>query len=141
MSYERLLFEHDQIDLALARLRRLTDAAEPDVAAVSLALSHLAAELGDHLAHEDSFIYPRMIESAVGHVASIARQFVEEFDALTTDWKIYLVEWLPESIAADWAGFKRDTDAIMARLAARVRAENSVLYSAALNHGLIPLRA
>lgn len=140
MSYERLLFEHDQIDRALAKLRRLTEAAVPDVTAVSIALSELASDLSDHLAHEDSFIYPRMIESSVGHVASIARHFVDEFVALTGDWKTYLVEWLPESIAGDWAGFKRDTDAIIARLAARVRAENSVLYSAALNHGLITLR-
>ena len=140
MSYERLLHEHDRIDRALARLQRLTDAQVPDVPAVSCALSDLAGELVDHLAHEDSFIYPRMIESSVGHVASIARGFVDEFAALSEEWKIYIVEWLPENIAGDWDGFKRDTDAILARLAARVRAENSVLYSAALNHGLIPLR-
>ena len=140
MSYERLLFEHDSIDRALARLQRLTDASVPDVPAVSHALSDLARELADHLAHEDSFIYPRMIESSVGHVASIARSFVDEFVALTGDWKTYLVEWLPDCIAGDWDGFKRDTDAIAERLAARVRAENGVLYSAALNHGLIPLR-
>ena len=112
----------------------------PDVPAVSAALSHLAEELTYHLAHEDSFIYPRMIESTVGQVASVARQFVDEFDALTADWKVYLREWLPDCIAGDWDGFRQETDALLARLAARVRAENSVLYSAALNHGLIALR-
>ena len=112
----------------------------PDVPAVSHGLSDLAGELTDHLAHEDSFIYPMMIESSVGEVSSIARQFVEEFDALTADWETYLAAWLPDRIAADWDGFRRDTDMVIARLTARVRAENSVLYSAALNHGLIPLR-
>lgn len=141
MSYERLLREHDQIDQALARLQRLTSAAVPDVPAVSAALSHLGGELAYHLAHEDSFIYPRMIESTVGHVASVARQFIDEFEALTVDCEIYLREWLPDCIAGDWDGFRQDTDALIARLRARVRAENTVLYSAALNHGLIALRA
>jgi iron-sulfur cluster repair protein YtfE (RIC family) len=140
MSYERLLHEHDRIDRALARLQRLTDAPVPDVPAVSHALSDLAGELVDHLAHEDSFIYPRMIESTIGQVSAIARGFVDEFAALSEEWKTYIVAWLPDCIAGDWDGFKRDTDAILARLAARVRAENTVLYSAALNHGLIPLR-
>lgn len=141
MSYEQLLLEHDQINRALARLLRLTEAVVPDVPAVSGALSQLAAHLLDHLAHEDSSIYPRMIHSKVGQVASIARQFIDEFEAMTADCKTYLAEWLPDCIEGDWEGFQRDTAAMAVRLQARVRAENSVLYSAALNHGLIALRA
>ena len=113
----------------------------PDVPAVSAALANLATQLSDHLAREDSFIYPRMIESSVGRVSSIARRFIEEFDSLTADWKTYLAEWLPDCITGDWDGFRHETEAIIARLAARVRAENNVLYSTALSHGLITLRA
>lgn len=141
MSYERLLLEHDQINRALARLLRLTEAAVPDVPAVSAALSELAAQLFDHLAHEDNSLYPKMIQSKVGQVASIARQFMDEFEAMTADCRTYLTEWLPDCIEGDWEGFRRDSAAMAVRLQARVRAENSVLYSAALNHGLIALRA
>src|SRR3569833_1788703 len=135
MSYERLLREHDRIDQALLQLQRLTRAAVPDVPAVSAALSHLAGELTYHLAHEDSFIYPRMIESRIGQVASIARQFVDEFESLTTDYKVYLREWLPDCIAGDWDGFREETETKDAQHRTRDHAENSVLYSAALNHG------
>lgn len=141
MSYEQLLLEHDQINRTLARLLRLTEAATPDVPEVSGALSQLAAQLLDHLAHEDSSLYPKMIQSKVGQVASIARRFFDEFEEMTADCKTYLTEWLPDCIEGDWEGFRRDTAAMAARLQARVRAENSVLYSAALNHGLIALRA
>jgi len=141
MSYERLIHEHDRIDRALARLQRLSDMAEPDISMTSETLSELATELTDHLAREDGTIYPRMIESRVGEVSSIARRFIAEFDAIAADWKRYLDEWMPDRMGADWDRFRRETDAMIARLTARIHAENTVLYSAALNHGLIALRA
>jgi len=141
MSYERLLQEHDRIDRALARLQKLNDATVPDVPAISCALAALSAELTDHHTREDGFIYPRMIASAAGNLSSIAQRFLDELDPLAKDLQTYLVKWLPEGIAGDWDGFKRDTEAMIARLSARIHAENTVLYTAALGHGLIRLRA
>jgi len=140
MSYQRLMDEHDQIDGAMAALRNLVKADRPDVPAVVIGLSNLAGELEHHLAHEDSFIYPRMMSAAPGGTADIATAFVAEFAALREDWGHYLREWTTDGIAADWTGFGRETDSMMVRLAKRVHAENTLLYAAALQTSVIPLR-
>lgn len=141
MSYETLIAEHARIDRAVARLGALTRADTPDVPAVVIALSDLSGELAHHLAHEDSFIYPRMIAGPNPDAAAVAASFVNEFAALTHDWERYLGEWNSECIAADWDQFRHDTEAMNARLALRVARENEVLYSVALNASAIPLRA
>ena len=140
MSYERLIGEHARIDQAVEDMLHLVAGAIPDVDAVLLKLTDLACELGEHLAHEDSFIYPRMIAARDTAMADTARRFVREFATLRHDWSLYLGEWTGETIAADWDNFRTETLAMMARLAARVSAENELLYPAALQNGVIPLR-
>lgn len=140
MSYERLMSEHQRIDKAIVRLRKLIESDLPDVAAVVIALSDLSAELGSHLAHEDSFIYPRMIAGSNAESSQTARAFVSEFADLTRDWNLYLSEWSWECIQADWKSFRAETDRMMGRLALRVRAENNLLYSIALKNNAIHLR-
>jgi iron-sulfur cluster repair protein YtfE (RIC family) len=140
MSYEKLIAEHAQIDRALERLQVLIACRAPDVPSVVIALSLLADELTHHLAHEDSFIYPRMTGGDNPESAAIAEAFVAEFSELTHDWQLYLGEWNSECIAEDWAHFRHDTEKMIARLAHRVRAENELLYTVALKTSAIPLR-
>jgi hypothetical protein len=140
MSYETLIAEHAKIDAALDRMRALVEPAAPDVPAVVLALSALAGELHHHLAHEDSFIYPRMIAGRSAESAAAAHGFIVEFAELRRDWGLYLGEWDSECIAADWAGFQAETQRMIARLADRVKAENELLYNVALQSGAIRLR-
>ena len=140
MSYETLIAEHGRIDMALGHLQRLIDADAPDTIAVTLALSDLSAELSHHLAHEDSFIYPRMIATGNTGISATAQEFVEDFAQLRADWGVYLTEWTAECIEADWLSFKFDTCRMIVRLAERVRAENELLYVAALQAGAIRLR-
>lgn len=140
MSYERLIAEHDRIDAKVAELSALVGAETPDVAAVVIVLSDLSGAVSEHLAHEDSLIYPRMISASHTELSEVALGFVDQFAALTADWGLYLREWGSEQIAGDWQGFRGETRAIMARLAARIGAENELLYPAAFRNGLIPLR-
>ena len=140
MSYERLIAEHGRIDMALGRLQRLIDADVADSSAVIIALSDLSRELTDHLDYEDSFIYPRMIASANPQASAMAQEFVEDFAQLRADWGLYLGEWNSECIAEDWAEFRHQTVTMVARLAERVRAENELLYAAALQVNAIRLR-
>jgi hypothetical protein len=140
MSYERLIAEHGRIDMALGRLQRLIEADTPDTAAVVIGLSDLSRELTAHLRYEDSHIYPRMIASANPQASLTAQEFIEDFVALGKEWRIYQGEWNAECIAADWAEFRHQTRAIVARLAERGRAENQLLYAAALQAGAIRLR-
>jgi len=140
MSYETLIAEHGRIDMALGRLQRLIDADARDAGAVTIALSDLATDLEHHLAHEDSFIYPHMIASGNAGVSATAQEFVEDFAQLRADWGVYLAEWNAECIGEDWLSFRFDTCRMIGRLAERVRAENELLYAAALQTGAIRLR-
>lgn len=140
MSYQRLMEEHDRIDAALAVLSALCESDAPDLPAVVISLSDLAGELHRHLEHEDSFIYPQLMAEASGGVSDIAAAFVREFAMLREDWGLYLREWSADTIAADWASFRHETQSMATRLKARVDAENSLLYPAALQSNLITLR-
>jgi iron-sulfur cluster repair protein YtfE (RIC family) len=140
MNYQRLMDEHDRIDAALATLYALSRSARPDLPAVIIGLSDLAGELDRHLAHEDSFIYPRMISGASGGASDVALAFIDDFARLRADWALYLREWTTDAIAADWTGFREETQSMMARLADRVKAENTLLYAAALQASAIQLR-
>ncbi len=119
----------------------LVDEAASDVDAVVLKLSDLAGELREHLAHEDSFIYPAMIAASATSMSDTAKSFVAEFAALRHDWDLYLSEWSAETIHADWETFRAETRSMMSRLATRVSAENDLLYRSALQNGVIPLRS
>lgn len=140
MSYERLMREHARIEIAAKRLLELVSAADPLVDAVVIALSDLSQELGAHLAHEDSFIYPRMIQGENTLMRDAANAFAAEFASLRTDWSIYLSEWGTECIAADWLHFREATHAILDRLQRRIDAENNILYTTALREGAVTLR-
>jgi hypothetical protein len=140
VSYEKLIAEHGLIDAALARLAVLVKDDTPDLDGVTLALSNLSHELSTHLAHEDGFIYARMIGSSRPEGEAVASAFVAEFAALRHDWGLYLGEWNRECIAADWQNFRHETHSMAARLAARVAAENELLYTMALRIGVIALR-
>ena len=140
MSDERLIAEHGRIDMALGRLSLLIEADTPDTAAVTIGLSDLSRELVAHLSYEDSHIYPSMIASANPQAALTAQEFVEDFVQLREDWRVYQGEWNAECIAGDWAEFRHQTRTIVSRLAERGRAENQLLYAAALQAGAIRLR-
>ena len=141
MSYERLIAEHARIDLAVNEMLGLVGEATPDAGAVLHTLGDLAEELRAHLAHEDSLIYPDMIAAQGTAMSDTASAFVTEFAELRHDWGLYLGEWSSETIEADWETFRAETASIMNRLAARVCAENELLYPAALHNCVIPLRA
>lgn len=140
MSYERLIAEHGRIDMALGHLQRLIDEEVADSPAVVIALSDLSRELTGHLDYEDSFIYPRMISSANPQAVATAQEFAEDFAELSADWGLYLGEWNSECIDGDWQGFRDETRSIVSRLADRIRAENELLYAAALQVNAIRLR-
>ena len=113
---------------------------QEDAVAATLILSDLSEELRLHLAHEDSMMYRPIIAAKQRDFIDAADRFCQEFDALRQDWERYLVEWTTGIIRADRAGFRASTQSMIKRLDARVRAENELLYVAALQAGIIPLR-
>ena len=137
MNFQLLIEEHDRIDTMAASFETLVTSSVPDMETLISLRAHLSAEVVRHLAHEDSFIYPEMIEHGSERIARTAQQFVDEFDELRRDWVIYLEEWTSECILGDWQGFCDETHSIMARLRHRVKQENKILYPMALQTGAI----
>ena len=141
LNFHRLITEHDQLDALTARLEALCRADTLDVPAVMDLRGTLAADIAQHLADEDSFIYPHMIGGGNERVAAEAQAFVDEFDELVRDWGVYLADWDADRVRADESAFRDATLAIAARVRTRVRRENEQLYPLALRTGAIRLRA
>lgn len=140
MNLERLVYEHEAIDLLARNLRLLTTQKPHDFEAVVLLLAELAQEVTSHLEYEDRTVYSVLIErfeklSLVG-----VDKFEQLFEALRADWCRYLAKWTEENIRAEWDRFGVATAEILPRLQARVRTETNLIYSRALSNGLITLR-
>ncbi|MBX9796098.1 hemerythrin domain-containing protein [Sphingomonas sp.] len=124
----RLRAEHDALARRVAGVRQLLEPAAPNPRRVLGRLRALRVALAEHLAHEDSELYPQLVGGADPAAAAIGMHLRCEYDYLTGDWNLYLLHWRPARIAADWAGFVEDSRAMMARLDARIARENALLY-------------
>ncbi|OYY89972.1 MAG: hypothetical protein B7Y45_09625 [Sphingomonas sp. 28-66-16] len=140
MNISRLITDHDRIDRIVVGLASIVDSPVPAPAGASSKLAELAEALTEHLGHEDSFIYPAIIAGDKTVFSTAATDFVRQFEALRRDWDNYLHAWTSAGIALAWPDFCRETQAMMIRLAARVRAENELLYMTALQQGVITLK-
>ena len=139
VSFMRLLAEHDAIGRAVdGILATAAGACRSDEA--SGRLDALAAQVIDHIAHEDDFIYPELVPPPHVTPSDAAAQFAAEFVALRDDWTRYLDCWTRPRIAADWPGFRDASAAILPRMLDRLRRENQCLYPLALRRGAISLR-
>ncbi|VXC82405.1 hemerythrin domain-containing protein [Sphingomonas sp. AX6] len=138
-SFERLIREHAEITTLARTLTRAIEAGE-SANARYVALKALAHDLADHLAREDADLYPALMLSVDEGAASAARDAVEKFETLATDWGDYTTRWTRDDIAADGPGFAAASAEILGRLAARVKVENDLLYPLALRAAQITLR-
>jgi hemerythrin-like domain-containing protein len=91
-------------------------------------LSSLAGKLGVHLAMEDKALYPRLAEDGAPPDAALAAAFMQEMGGLGAAFAAYNRNWPAPAIAADPAGFARETRAVFAALARRIERENRQLY-------------
>lgn len=138
-DFQRLIGEHDQMDLLAIRL---ADAVRqsPDVARVLALRSELSLTLDDHLSNEDGFIYNDLISQRLPGYPIAVERFHDSFADLAADWGDYLRGWDEACIAADWNEFADLTIHMMDRLRSRIAEENALLYPMALRGGGIRLR-
>ncbi len=136
----RLIDEHERIARAVAALRARVGDSAGQVDAVMASLRDLSIELANHLAYEDSFLYPMLADDSHDRSRADAAAFVTEFDSLRDDWTLYLREWTDDCVAADWDHFASVTLAMLDRLDLRVARENAILYPRAFRDGFIQFR-
>ncbi|WP_448661466.1 hemerythrin domain-containing protein [Sphingomonas sp. CJ20] len=121
-----LLRDHAAIEMLSVRLSTLiAQEAEPEV--LALALDHLVQTVASHLEVEDETIYCLTMEKELGAPPAEVSRAHDEFQCLKANWGAYLTAWKAEEIAADRAGFIRETKAMLPRLRDRVRLETHLL--------------
>ena len=140
IDFETLMREHDEL---LRLIERLDDVVqgEPAPEIAHDALDRLRGTLHDHLAKEDAAVYPKLVGGTDQAAATAARETMAEFQDLSAHWASYLSSWGGDRLLDDWDGFGEETRYMIAKLRARVRRENELLYPLALAGAHIRLRA
>ena len=140
MSYQRLVAEHDEIDVAARQIEHLLTGDEPAGVVVSTRLSELALLVADHLRNEDQSVYQPLIKRQDKPRSEALLNLELHLEDLRHDWLQYLADWTPECVKADFDTFRSDTTQMMSRLRARVKIETDLIYPLALKHGSIRLK-
>ncbi len=138
VSIERMMDEHARLTaLSNALMREALVAPAADVRAM---IDGLNRDLVDHLAVEDSEVYPHLLN--VGDMAQreVAQIAMCDFDRLAAGWRNFVEDWTAEEIEGDRELFVEACKSVLSALAARTRIENDILYPLALRCGTIALR-
>jgi hypothetical protein len=137
VSFERLYADHLAIERVAKALLMLVGATRPDPVQALRRLEQLTGLVRDHVAEEDPVIYATVEASERARHGHTAATLAEEFERLKEDWSDYCYRWDAAHVVADWAGFARETRAMLGRLQERVTWETSVLYALAVHHGVL----
>lgn len=132
LSYQRLLQEHDEIEMLARRLTVELDNDEAGAGALAGLLRDLVTLVRDHLAAEDVRIYELAARAMPGLAADAVDHAEHEFVLLKANWQQYLELWDEAAIRADRAGFAAASRRMLPRLRDRVRLENDLLVAMAL---------
>ena len=138
-DYQTLIIEHDHLKLLADRMLGAV-AGAPDIGTAIGIRSELSVAVGSHLTREEHFFYEELMAPRDGKFPAAVAEFRSSFASLTEAWSDYLRHWDADGIAADWAGFARQTTAMMNRLRERIADENRLLYPLALQSCRIRLR-
>ncbi len=131
---QRLRAEHAALVTLSRIILDMTKAASPPQANdLAAARGALREALVRHLKCEDWILYPRLMATGDTELMRITREFELEMGSLSADFVAYDDAWTGARVAADWAGFRRETRAIFDLLATRIEREERDLYPLAEN--------
>lgn len=105
----------------------------PQANELASARGALREALVRHLKCEDWILYPRLMATGDVDLMRTTRDFELEMGNLSADFVAYDDKWTGPRVAADWAGFCRETQAIFDQLAVRIEREERDLYPLAEN--------
>jgi hypothetical protein len=125
----KLCEEHRKLEALAAQMLRIVAGAAADAAAIAGLRWRLAQALLDHCADEDRSVYDRLLASGDAVATAVAWRYRQEFGALGAAYAHYISDWPVDRINRNWIGFRADTEAMMAKLAARVLCEEQELYA------------
>jgi hypothetical protein len=121
--------EHRQIAGLMNRFGdMLAEATPPE----PLAFLHFRREFGralsHHLKREDWMLYPRLRASPRPEVRNMAERLCTEIGAFEAAFAVYGRRWTSARICADWAQYRRESEAMILGLHRRILLEEQELY-------------
>jgi hypothetical protein len=124
----KLREDHAKLARLFKRLEEVIDRSTPPPQVDLFDLRReLVSTLLAHLKLEDWALYPRLIQSGDGELASAGEAFQQEMGGLAPTFLAYCDKWNATNINADWAGYRNDTREILAALTNRLTRENREL--------------
>ena len=141
VSYGRLVEDHERIEVIANAVLSEARALNPSPTNISDKLSALRFTVGEHLELERTIIDACSELRLAKSWAELMQTGQDDFQALCSDWQIFLSDWSPELVAADLDGFRFAAEDVLARLRQRVQAETRALYATGLQVGVITLKA
>lgn len=124
-SLARLRDEHSEILRIARRLSEVIIQPAPPPPLHLLALRYeLSSTLIAHHETEDWLVYPRLLASPDLRIASAARAFSEEMGGFLATYVAYCGKWQVDAIAADWDGYRVDSQVLIGALTHRIARED-----------------
>ena len=126
---EALTLQHEYLGLlADALAATINGDGPPDLAATLHGRQRFTQALRTHLKQEDWAVYPELLRSADPRITATAQRFHDEMGCLDAQLIAYSGRWTSSAITADWLGFRRETDALLASYRRRATREDAELY-------------
>lgn len=95
---------------------------------ISGKLSQFGGVLKMHLAAEDNFLYPKLVDHDDSKMSETAMKFQNEMGGIADVFKNYSLKWNRQTIKSDPIGFKNDTDTLFNVVGKRISREETELY-------------
>jgi hypothetical protein len=125
----KLRSQHGELMAIVRQLGNLIDSSIPPPQLQLFDLRRqLSLTLIGHLKAEDWVLYPRLLASADGQIASTAHTFCVEMGGLAAAYIDYCEKWNANAITRDWAGYCKDSREFIDSLVIRITRENRELY-------------
>lgn len=121
--------DHAELGLLCTEMIVLVDRPAPgDIAAIATLRWRLARRITQHLALEDEYIYRPAADGTLPRLGAAAAVVKDELGELYAAYQAHIVKWPGDRLTADWAAFRAEATALLARLQARIRREDEDLY-------------
>lgn len=137
---EDLMMQHEYIMRLAGDLEAIVAERGPtDATAILHIRQRFTQTLRAHLKQEDWAVYPELLRSGDPRVVTTAQAFRDEMGDLDAVLTTYANRWISGAIAADWPGFRRETNALLHALRRRATREDTELYPLLANGATCPV--
>lgn len=130
MNIDKFKKDHGAIFTAIKELRSLVkNGIAENADAIAKAIVEISSVIKLHLAAEDKFLYPALVNSTNAEAIQIGRKYQDEMGNIAAAYMDFVGKWNhAPKVTANPEGFRTDANAIFQALHRRIQNENKELY-------------